>query len=89
VFIRINVAIVFKKIFAIFIIKIRDFVVLITLDYLKFNENNLNIKFRNRDNEKKVSLKYSKFLSSFFRRLLTKRMFALLFISFVIFVLRL
>ncbi len=60
-FVEIKIAIVFKKIFAILVIKVRNFVVLTTLDNLRFNENNLNIKFRNRNNKKETSLKEFKF----------------------------
>jgi len=65
-FVKINVAIVFEKIFAIFVIKVDNLVVLITSSNLKFNKNNLNVKFRNRNNEKEVFLENFKFLFSFF-----------------------
>jgi len=35
------------------IIKVRNFVILTTLNNLKFNKDNLNIEFRNRNNKKK------------------------------------
>jgi len=60
-FVKIKIIIVFKKKFAILIIKIRNFVVLITLNNLRFNKNNLNIKSRNCSNKKKVFLKEFKF----------------------------
>jgi len=60
-FVKIKIAIVFKKIFAILIIKIRNFVVLTTLNNLRSNKNNLNIKFRNRNNKKEAFLKEFKF----------------------------
>jgi len=60
-FVKIKIAIIFKKIFAILIIKVRNFVVLTTLNNLRFNKDNLNIKFRNRNNKKKASLKKFKF----------------------------
>jgi len=56
-FIKINIVIVFKKIFAILIIKVYSLVVLITLDNLKFNKDNLNIKSCNCNNKEKISLK--------------------------------
>jgi len=65
-FIEINVAIVFKKILAIFVIKVRNFVVLITLDNLRSNKDNLNIKFCNCNNKEEVFLKDFKFLLFFF-----------------------
>ncbi len=60
-FVKIKITIVFKKILAIFIIKVRNFVVLTTLNNLRSNKDNLNIKFRNCNNKKKTSLKESKF----------------------------
>ena len=60
-FIKIKIAIIFKKIFAISIIKIYNFVVLIILDNLKSNIDNLNIKFCNCNNKEKISSKKSKF----------------------------
>ena len=60
-FIEIKIIIVFKKIFAISIIKIRDFVVLIILNNLRFNKDNLNNKFRNYNNKKEASSKEFKF----------------------------
>jgi len=56
-FVKIKITIIFKKIFAILIIKIRNFVILITLNNLKFNENNLNIRSCNCNNKEKTSLK--------------------------------
>jgi len=78
-FVEIKIAIVFKFFFAILVIKVYDFVVLITLNNLKYNKNNLNIKFCNYNNKKEASLKDFRF--RFF--------FALFFVSFVIFKLRL
>ncbi len=60
-FVKIKIAIVFRKIFAISIIKVCNFVVLTTLNNLKSNKDNFNIKFRNYNNEKKASLKEFKF----------------------------
>jgi len=60
-FIKIKVAIVFRKIFAILIIKVRNFVVLIILNNLKFNKDNLNIKSRDYNNKKETFLKEFKF----------------------------
>ncbi len=60
-FIEIKIAIVFKKILAILIIKVRNFVILTTLDNLKSEKDSFNIKFRNRNNEEKVFLKKSRF----------------------------
>ncbi len=65
-FIEINVVIVFEKIFAIFVIKKQDFVVLITSNYLRFNKDNLNINFCNCSNKEEVFLKNSKFFFGFF-----------------------
>ncbi len=60
-FVKIKIAIVSKKIFGILIIKVRNLVVLTTLNNLKSNKNNLNIKFCNRNNKKKAFSKESKF----------------------------
>jgi len=65
-FVEIKIATIFKKIFAILIINIRNLVVLKTLNSLKFNKDNLNIKSRNCNSKKKLSLKNFKFLFSFF-----------------------
>jgi len=56
-FVKIKIAIVFKKIFAILIIKVRNFVILTTLSNLRFNKDNLNIKSCNRNNKEETSLK--------------------------------
>ncbi len=60
-FVKIKIAIVFKKIFAILVIKVYNFVVSTTLNSLKFNKDNFNIKSCNCNNKKEVSLKESKF----------------------------
>jgi len=60
-FVEIKIAIVFKKIFAILIIKVGNFVVLTTLNNLRFNKNNLNIESYNYNNKEKVFLKEFKF----------------------------
>jgi len=60
-FVKIKIAIVFKKIFAILIIKVCNFVVLTTLNNLRFNKDNFNVKFRNCNNKKETSLKEFKF----------------------------
>jgi len=60
-FVEIKITIVFRKIFAILVIKVRNFVVLTTLNNLRFNKNNLNIKSRNCNNKKEASLKEFKF----------------------------
>ncbi len=60
-FVKIKITIVFRKIFAILIIKVRSFVVLTILSNLKSNESNLNIKSRNYNSKKKASLKESRF----------------------------
>ncbi len=60
-FIKIKIVIIFKKILAILIIKTHNFVVLTTSNSLKSNKDNLNIKFRNRNNKEKTSLKKFKF----------------------------
>jgi len=67
-FTKINITIVFRKIFAIFVIKVCNLVVLIILNYLKFNKDNLNIKSRSRNNKKEVFLKilHSYFFFAFF-----------------------
>jgi len=75
-FVKINVTIVFKKIFAIFVIKKQNLIVLVTLNCLEFNKNNLNVKSRSCNNEKEIFLKKFKFLFFFL---------ALSLISFVIF----
>jgi len=64
-FIKIKIAIVSKKIFAFLIIKARNLVVLIALNNLKFKENNLNIKFRNRNSKEDFFLKNFNSLFSF------------------------
>ncbi len=63
-FVKIKIAIIFKKILAILVIKVRNFVMLATLNNLKFNKDNFNVKFCNRNNKEKASLKKSK--SKFF-----------------------
>ncbi len=60
-FVEIKIAIVFKKIFAILIIKVRNFVILTILDNLRFNKDNFNIKFCNYNNKEKAFLKEFKF----------------------------
>jgi len=60
-FIKIKITIIFKKIFAILVIKVCNFVVLTTLNNLRSNKDNLNIKFRNCNNKEKASLKEFKF----------------------------
>ncbi len=75
-FVEIKIAIVFKKIFAIFEIKVRNFVVLTILDNLKSNKDNLNIKSCNYNNKEETFLKEFKFYFFFL---------VLFFISFVIF----
>ncbi len=60
-FVKIKIAIVSKKILAILIIKVRNFVVLTTLNNLKSNKDNLNIKSCNCNNKEKTSLKKFKF----------------------------
>ncbi len=67
-FIKIKIAIVSKKILAISIIKVRNFVVLTTLSNLKSKKDNFNIKSRNRNNKKKIlqkNLSFSSFLFCF------------------------
>ncbi len=56
-FVKIKIIIVFRKIFAILVIKVRNFVVLTTLDNLKSNKDNFNIKFCDYNNKEKASLK--------------------------------
>ncbi len=75
-FVEIKITIVFEKIFAILIIKVRNFVVLIILNNLKSKKDNLNIKFRNCNNKEETSSRKFK-LNCFF--------LALSFINFVIF----
>jgi len=65
-FVEINVVIVFEKILAIFVIKVRDLVVLIILDNLRFNKDDLNVEFCNCNNKEEVSLEDFRFLFSFF-----------------------
>jgi len=60
-FVKIKIAIVSRKIFAILIIKARSFVISTTSNNLRFNKNNLNIKSRNCNNKEEISLKESKF----------------------------
>ncbi len=60
-FVKIKIAIVFKRIFRILIIKICNFVISITLNNLRFNKDNFNIKSRNRNNEEKTFLKKIRF----------------------------
>jgi len=60
-FVKIKIAIISKKILAILVIKVYNFVVLTTLDNLRFRENNLNIKSCNYNNRKEASLEKSKF----------------------------
>ena len=74
-FVEIKIAIVFKKIFAILIIKIYNFVVLTTSNNLRFNKDNLNIKSCNCNNKEKISLKNLNFCL----------FFILFFVNFVIF----
>ncbi len=56
-FINIKIIIVSKKILAILITKIYNFVLLTTSNSLKSNKNNLNIKSCNCNNKEEVSLK--------------------------------
>jgi len=63
--IKIKIATIFEKIFAISIIKARNLVVLTISNNLKSKENNLDIESRNCSKEKEVSLEDSKFLSFF------------------------
>ncbi len=56
-FVKIKIVIVFEKKNAILIIKVCNFVVLTTLNNLKFNENNFNVKSCNCNNKEKASLK--------------------------------
>jgi len=60
-FIEIKIVIVFKKILAILIIKVYNFVVLTTLNSLRFNKDNLNIEFCNYNSKEKTFLKEFKF----------------------------
>jgi len=60
-FVKIKIAIVFKKIFAILIIKVRNFVVLTILNNLRFNKDNLNIEFRNYNNKEEAFLEEFEF----------------------------
>jgi len=60
-FVKIKIAIVSKKIFAILIIKVCNFVVLTTLSSLRFNKDNFNIKSCNCNNKEKTSLKEFRF----------------------------
>jgi len=60
-FVEIKIAIVSRKIIAILVIKIRNFVVLTTLDNLKSREDNFNIKFCDCNSEEEVSLKEFEF----------------------------
>jgi len=53
-FVKIKIAIVSRKILAILVIKVRNFVVLTTLNNLKSKEDNLNIRFCNYNNKKKL-----------------------------------
>ncbi len=56
-FVKIKIVIVFKFFFAILIIKVYNFVILITLNNLKFNKDNLNIESCNYNNKEKTFLK--------------------------------
>ncbi len=60
-FVKIKIVIVFKKIFAILVIKVRNFIVLITLNNLRSNEDNFNVKFCDCNNEEETSLKEFEF----------------------------
>jgi len=60
-FVKIKITIVFEKIFAILIIKVRNFIVLTTLNNLRFNKDNLNVKSCDYNNKKEASLKKSRF----------------------------
>jgi len=55
-FVKIKIAIIFKKIFAILIIKIRNLIILTILNNLRFNKNNFNIESRNYNNKEEASL---------------------------------
>ncbi len=55
-FVKIKITIVSKKILAILVINIYNLVVLITLNSLRFNKNNLNIKSRDCNNKEEISL---------------------------------
>jgi len=60
-FVKIKIVIVFEKIFAILVIKVRNFVVLTILSNLRFNKDNFNIKSRNCNNKEEASLKEFRF----------------------------
>jgi len=60
-FIEIKIVIVFEKKIAILVIKVCDFVILTTLNNLKSNKNNFNIKFCNYNNKEEFFLKEFKF----------------------------
>jgi len=60
-FIEIKIAIVFRKILAILIIEVRNFVISTTLSNLKFKKSYFNVESRNRNNKEKASLKKFKF----------------------------
>jgi len=60
-FVKIKITIIFEKKFAILIIKIYNFVILITLNNLRFKKDNLNIEFYNYNNKEKASLKKFRF----------------------------
>jgi len=64
-FVEINVTIVSRKIFAIFVIKVCNLVVLISSSNLKFNKDDFNVQFRDRNSKKDFFLKNFEFLSSF------------------------
>jgi len=57
-FVKIKITIVFRKVFTILIIKVCNLVILITLNNLKFNKDNFNLKSCDRNNKEKVSLKF-------------------------------
>jgi len=56
-FVRIKIAIVFKKIFANLVIKVYNLIVSITLNNLKSNKDNFNIRSCNYKDKKEVFLK--------------------------------
>jgi len=60
-FVKIKIAIIFKKIFAILIIKIRNLIILTILNNLRFNKNNFNIESRNYNNKEEASLEEFRF----------------------------
>jgi len=60
-FVKIKIVIVFKKKNAILIIKVRNFVVLTTLNNVRFNKDNLNVKSCDCNNKKEVFLKEFRF----------------------------